>query len=93
MKFNGDYRRLDYYHRQHHIRFERFVESMPRQLTCQECGGAGGEKVPILDYGEGLWEPCGWCEGTGLVSPWLRGQWLKYKRSEHLSISGKRIEL
>ena len=72
-----DYARLGWYYRHHHGRFTRFVES--RKLTCQDCGGRGGYTDIIVD-GLGPWEPCGWCEGTGYVSPWLRGQWLKWKR-------------
>ena len=72
-----DYSRLDYYLRQHHVRFSKFVLS--RKLICQECGGSGGETDPILDDGTGPWEECGFCEGTGYVSPHLRGQWLRWK--------------
>jgi hypothetical protein len=62
----------------HHFRYIRYVEA--HGLPCQECHGMGGETVPILDYGVGPWESCGWCEGTGLVTKHIRGQWLKYKR-------------
>lgn len=75
-----DYARSDYRWRSHHIRFKCHVEAMPRKLVCQECRGAGGETVPVLDYGEGPWEACGWCEGTGYVTPWLRGFWLRLRR-------------
>lgn len=64
----------------HHQRFKRRVEQAG--LLCQECGGSGGEVEPVLDYGEGPWIECGWCEGTGYVTPWLRGQWLKMRREE-----------
>lgn len=64
----------------HHARFRRYVERF--KLCCQECGGAGGEKEVILDDGSGPWHSCGFCEGTGYVSPWMRGQWLRWKRME-----------
>jgi len=67
-----DYARLSHYWRRHHARFARFVEA--RKLVCQECGGSGGETVPILEDGSGPWEECGWCEGTGYTTPHLRGQ-------------------
>lgn len=65
----------------HYERYKRFVERIKPQLTCQECGGSGGEIDAVLDYGQGPWVDCGWCEGTGLVTPWIRGQWLRWKRA------------
>lgn len=76
-----DYARRSYQVQQHHERFRRYVEAMPRKLICQECGGGGGETVAVLDYGQGPFEECGFCEGTGLVTPWLRGLWLRWKKS------------
>jgi len=73
-----DYPRLDYEYRQHHTRYRHFVEQ--RGLLCQECGGGGGHTEPILDDGTGPWEPCGFCEGTGYVTPHMRGWWLRWKR-------------
>ena len=52
-------------------------------LTCQDCGGAGGEiEVVIPETGQGPWTQCGWCEGTGVVTPKVRGAWLHMKREE-----------
>ena len=75
-----DYARLDWENQQHHLRFVSRV--MQTKLVCQDCGGGGGGTVPVLDDGSGPWEECGWCEGTGYVTPWLRGQWLQWKRQE-----------
>lgn len=75
-----DYGRLDYEYRQHHVRFRHYVESRPRKLTCQECGGAGGYTEPILDDGSGPYFDCDWCEGTGFVMPFLRGLWLRSRK-------------
>jgi len=75
-----NYAELSYRNHQHFLRFQRRVEAT--KLVCQECGGAGGETVAVLDYGAGPWEPCGWCEGTGYLTPWLRGLWLRSKRKE-----------
>jgi DnaJ-class molecular chaperone len=66
--------------RRHHARFKRFVEKM--KLTCQECRGMGGAVEPVLDDGSGPFEPCGWCEGTGYVTPRLRSLWLRMRREE-----------
>lgn len=77
-----DYTRHSYYQRQHHQRYTRYVEGYHPHLTCQEYGGGGGETVPVLDDGTGPWESCGWCEGTGLVSPHVRATWLRWKRQE-----------
>lgn len=73
-----DYARLDYHWQQHHARFAARVER--DGLLCQECGGAGGEVDVILDDGTGPWEPCGYCEGTGRVTRWLRGLWLRHRQ-------------
>lgn len=72
-KIHSDWRR-------HHLRFAARVER--QKLVCQECGGSGGEVEPVLDYGQGPFVECGWCEGTGYVTPWLRGRWLRCKREE-----------
>lgn len=66
--------------RAHHDRFVRYIKSQERKLVCQECGGGGGWAEPILDDGTGPWEQCGWCEGTGYMTRWSRGLWLRYKR-------------
>lgn len=64
----------------HHDRFAKYVEL--HGLVCQECGGSGGEIEPVLDYGEGPFIECGFCEGTGKTTPWLRGLWLRLKKDE-----------
>lgn len=74
-----DYTRINYVWRQHHQRYVRHVEV--DGLTCQSCRGYGGWTDVIVD-GQGPWEPCGWCEGTGKVTRWLRGMWLRYMREE-----------
>ena len=79
-----DYARLDYYRGEHHRRYARRVGSQIPILTCQDCGGAGGEVEPVLDDGSGPWYDCGWCEGTGRLTPWLRGQWLRCQKRRRL---------
>ena len=78
-----DYPRLDYQSKEHHKRFKKYVER--NGLLCQECRGAGEVVNDYHDNGVGL-EPiyieCGWCIGTGKITRWARGQWLKYKRME-----------
>lgn len=76
---HGQYARLSYRRQAHHARYKRRVEGMARQLLCQECRGAGGETDVILDDGTGPWEECGFCEGTGLVTPHMRGLWLRWR--------------
>ena len=75
-----DYPRLYWVDREHHQRFARYVDQ--HGLLCQSCSGAGGERYVLLDDGTGPWEPCGWCEGTGKVTRWLRGVWLRWMREE-----------
>ena len=76
-----DYARLDAYRRRHHERYVRHIAAMPRKLMCQECGG-GGDIVDTDGYGqvEQVWQ-CGWCEGTGYVTPHTRGLWLRSRRT------------
>jgi len=66
--------------RQHHSRYRRRVETTADSLPCQDCGGLGGETVPVLDDGSGPFEECPWCEGTGCVTRWMRGYWLAWRR-------------
>lgn len=75
-----DYAKYNWRNCHHHARFKHRVESAQRKLMCQECGG-GGEYVEEYIDGYARYEHCGWCEGTGLVTPWLRGQWLKWRRT------------
>lgn len=73
-----DYARLTWYSQRHHLRYATYVERAG--LPCQACHAMGGAIEPILDYGQGPWEECGWCEGTGKVTRWIRGAWLRWKR-------------
>lgn len=75
------YRQLDYQREKHHRRYKEFVNRMPRQLTCQECGGSGSVVIDRIDWYD-IYGSCGWCEGTGLLTPWYRGQWLRIKKEE-----------
>jgi hypothetical protein len=85
-----DYPRRNYEWQRHHERYVRHVETMPRKLPCQECGGMGEEVADRFDFGGddvgpimfNLYEPCGFCEGTGLLTPWMRGWWLSMKKAE-----------
>lgn len=85
-----DYPRLDYYHRHHHDRLERFVTNRKPFLMCMECLGRKGYVEPVLDDGSGPFIYCGWCEGVGAMSPHARGLWLTYKRKEkHDRLDGR----
>lgn len=75
-----DYARWNYIRREHHRRFTAYVEA--HGLPCQSCGGMGGETDVILDDGTGPWDECGWCEGTGKVTRWIRGAWLRWMAQE-----------
>lgn len=74
-----DYARLGYRYLSHHKRLARHVAAMPKKLVCQDCGGFGGEVIPVLDYGQGPFETCGYCEGLGYVTRWMRGVWLRHQ--------------
>lgn len=77
-----DYARYNYRIQSSHQRYKRRIKAMPRKLICQECRGAGSFHEPILDDGTGPSYECGWCQGTGYVTGWLRGQWLRYRREQ-----------
>ncbi len=52
---------------------------MKYYLICQECRGSG----KIVDDKVEFWEiayDCGYCNGTGLISPKNRGIWLTHKK-------------
>ena len=76
-----NYAKRDNDYRRHHERYRRFVESMPRKLVCQDCHGYGGRTEAVLDDGTGPYYECGWCEGTGYVTPHRRGLWLRCARA------------
>ena len=60
------------------------LSTLPRKskpLICQECGGRGGRIEPVLDFGEGPFELCGWCK-DGVITPKNRGIWLSNKYDE-----------
>jgi len=75
-----DYAKLDFKSQQHHKRYEKFVTNRRPKLGCQECGAEGGWTEPVLDDGRGPFEGCGWCEGTGLLTPHMRGFWLRSRK-------------
>ncbi len=84
-----DYARMSYYDKYHSDRRARFVKSKCSHLHCMECGGAGEEVNDSIDFGgEGcpmmcnIYIDCGWCDGTGLMTPHERGQWLRMKKEE-----------
>ena len=79
-KTSFDYARRDWWCKQHRARYRKRVEGRVPPLVCQECGGSGGEVVPVF-MDQGPFEECGWCGGTGLMDSWRRGEWLRWKRS------------
>jgi len=85
-----NYAKHDYLAREHHRRYARRVEAMPRKLVCQECGGSGQVWYDcvwaggIIDYA--LAASCSMCNGTGLLTPHDRGWWLRWKREEKRGI-------
>jgi DnaJ-class molecular chaperone len=54
-------------------------EAEPKLLLCQECRGYG-KKVAEIILGAYRYEVCGWCQGSGEITPELRGVWLRYMR-------------
>ena len=77
-----NYTKFFYNQHRHHERYKNFINSMNKKLVYQECGGMGNYIEPVLDYGEGPTFSCGFCEGTGYLTPYMRGQWLKWKKAE-----------
>ncbi len=75
-----NYTRLGWESNQHHLRYAQRVESQPRKLVCQECGGAGECDEDVI-LGHTLTISCGYCEGTGLQTPHMRGLWLRDHRT------------
>jgi len=78
-----NYTKLTYQMTSSYQRYKRRVEAMPRKLYCQECRGSG-EHFEDRIAEHDLMSSCGWCQGTGLLTPWMRGQWLKEKRNDKL---------
>jgi DnaJ-class molecular chaperone len=75
--------KANYKRQEHHRRYKQFTENLTNKLLCQDCGGSGEwMEVEIPEEGSGLTWTCGWCEGTGLMSPYIRGFWLSCKKRE-----------
>jgi DnaJ-class molecular chaperone len=51
----------------------------PKPLLCQECRGYGRICEETI-LGHNRMEVCGWCAGTGEITPELRGVWLSEQR-------------
>jgi hypothetical protein len=83
-----DYARWDYEYRAHHARYVAHVKA--HGLMCQECGGAGHGYTSI--YAMEPPDPCGYCEMTGKVTRWMRGQWLRWKQQERRATAAKRSQ-
>lgn len=75
-----NYDKLSYMWHASYLRWAKRVEKS--KLICQDCGGMGGWTEPVLDFGEGPWMTCGWCQGTGKLDAWHRGAWLRCKKEE-----------
>jgi len=75
-----DYAKRDWKRCHHRLRFIRRVTETTDSMPCQECRGLGGWTEPVMEFGMGPWEECGWCLGTGRTTRWLRGRWLRWKR-------------
>lgn len=85
------YAQLDWKRRAHHERRKVFLAKMPNRLFCQVCSGEGGWTEPVLDFGIGPWVPCGFCEGTGLLTPHERGLFLRESKREKQQIRSKHL--
>lgn len=65
----------------HYLRFKALVEGRKPRLVCQACGGSGFFHEVEYDDGTGPDYDCGWCEGTGLLTGRLRGEWLRMQKA------------
>ena len=54
--------------------------------TCPCCKGAGGEVEPVLDYSQGPYYECDFCQGEGVVSWWLWAKWCWWNRKFWLQL-------
>jgi hypothetical protein len=77
-----NYAKLDYDQRRSWQRYAKRVEKQEIRLLCQECRGYGYWVEPVLEDGSGPEYSCDLCRGTGLLTPYLRGLWLQWKRGE-----------
>lgn len=77
-----NHKREMYYARQHYIRYVAYVLGMDHPLTCQDCKGTGGEYDIVDPEIGGPWIACGWCEGTGVMTPYMRALWLRLKKED-----------
>ena len=74
-----NYEKLNWKFLHHLQRYKKYIKK--NGLICQECGGSGELLYDRIDW-HNLYEICGWCEGTGKVTRWIRGVWLRMKKEE-----------
>lgn len=68
---------------QHRRRYIKRVTETGDSMLCMECSGEGGCYDDAYNYGyNGPWSECHWCFGTGYVTRWDRGLWLRLKKEE-----------
>jgi len=65
MRIADYYGKFQYYLEDHNERYRRHVLNMKPPLLCRVCEGSGERSG---------YYPCVFCEGTGLVTAWMRGQ-------------------
>lgn len=49
-------------------------------VQCAACHGRGSWKEPILDFGEGPEESCGYCQGTGRTTKMMNAWIMRWAR-------------
>ncbi len=90
MRIENDWARYSYKSHQHYLRYKRRVEARKPRLTCQECRGEGSYVEDSIDFGDSfsgplvqhIYSDCGYCRGTGLLTAFDRGQWLRWKKMD-----------
>jgi hypothetical protein len=81
-----NYVKLTYKISHSYKRYKRYVKK--HGLICQDCGGTGEyieEYLPYSEWTVPYYKECGWCQGTGKVTKWIRGKWLRMKKEEKRS--------
>ena len=53
---------------------------MEKDLLCQECSGTGSCQIDLMLGYYPIYETCEWCDGTGKITPSIRGLWLRTKK-------------
>ena len=65
-----------------------FMDIKEKITVCPDCDGEGGHKEAVIDYNQGVWYRCEFCEGKGYMNIlkkiyWTFMLWVSKQQDKH----------